>query len=245
MRIKSKITIGSEETYETDIKIEGISVISGENNAGKSLLVKTHWYSKYILNVYRVILSLKMSPDKEIKEYVKESIKWVFSESDQLNGFILIQDNIYNFRITFIDGLLDDFNLEIHDIPKFISNPVPISHYCASSARSFTSLNQYASTKNALGLKDMTGTVDELNKICLIFKLYDVMWFEHIFNIIKNMNDPQKKILIDSLDKINLEVDELIIKNNMLFLRQGDDIKSVSSYSEGVQSIMMLVLGLF
>jgi len=252
--------IGNSSFMLEDLEIElsNINVISGYNNSGKSFLFKFAWFTSMALNIYKVILLSKTPNIDELFEIeVNDLFELTFTESEKLGGAIQIMDkntDIFVFTLSFKDGKLDYFELDIKDISKFELGNIPNIQYNTADARTFTAYEQYLQTKEILEISNFLNKED-IKKIGKMYRLYDILWFENMNKTIIDYGKEQEKLkgLFEIVNESfkNEKGHSLIctekgkgfeVKDNILYISTEDTPIKISSTSKGEQSLLMMCL---
>ncbi len=175
-------SVSSDFKMNMDIGFSRLNVLAGMNGSGKTLVLKFAWFSGYVIQLYKVLLlTEKERTDTVFAELLQNVFDWTFDEPDDLNGTIGVQDEdgkIFNFNVTFKNGKLDYFNMDLIDAAEFQINNIQNVQFNSKTARTFDAFAQYLKIKK---LNDITTVyTNEIPKLAEFFKLYDILWFEGI-----------------------------------------------------------------
>ncbi len=176
-------------SMELDIPFGQLNVIAGMNGVGKTFVMKTAWLAGILLQFYKV--TLVMAPgkvDELFAEEAKKMFRYTFDNAEELNGSIMIQDEeeeIYRFVVSFKDGTVDYFNVDLLNPAKFSIGNIQSIQFNSKEARTFTQYAQYQKLKTRFGITDLTE--EAIEEICEFFKIYDVIWFEHVYQKLQHM----------------------------------------------------------
>ncbi len=180
-----------EDDFNMDMEIEfnQLNVLVGMNGAGKTLIMKFAWFAGYMLQLYKVTMAVENEKTDEVfAELMQNVFKWTFDESQDINGIISVRDKDnekFNFRVTFEEGKLSSFNMDVIDPKEFTLAAIQGVQFNSKTARTFNSYEQYLKVKKVNNIVNLTP--DSLNTMCEFFKLYDVVWFENVFRKVKDM----------------------------------------------------------
>jgi len=196
-----------------EVEAKGITLTAGKNNIGKTFMNKLVWYVQHIHGVYTIHRQLShQTADQMFKEYAKIAFRWTFSEPDEISGSVKIEtdDNIMEIKIE--EGEVIGFNHKIIDVESYINNGPGLSLYCSAPMRSFTEFDKYTSMKKMLNI-DPTLPHDDVDKLCQIYKLYDVLWFENIALKIASFKENGFQEKADIIEQLITSGDDLLGNN--------------------------------
>jgi hypothetical protein len=166
-----------------DMDFSSLNIFTGMNSAGKSIIMKMAWFISYMLQGYKASFLMGFPNwEKQFKEEVDLAFRYTFHSSESISGYIEASDKdrqIFSFILSFKEGELDRFNLDIINHEKFRMGDIVNVAYASNKTRSFLAYKQYIRLKKALQISNLL-TSSNLEKICEIHPLYDVLWFEKI-----------------------------------------------------------------
>jgi predicted ATPase len=241
------------------INFNQLNLFAGANGVGKSFLFKAAWYMAFTLQL-RQAHSLVQNPnaDKDFKEEADFVFDMTFFDSQNLSGAIQISDEkseIYIYTISFQEGKIEYFNLDIKDLEAFKLGEITQVKYASKETRTFEGYERYLNTKNNFGVNSFKG-LDDFKKFNGIYKIYDILWYENILTTLKHFEDnPQSfekikemwAMIIDgqggSNDASLPTADSFVAKDGHLYIKREDDtLKNISKESSGTQAFTMLTL---
>ena len=248
-----------------DIGFGKLNLLAGMNGSGKTLVLKFAWFSGYVIQLYKILLiTEKERTDTVFAELVQNVFDWTFDEPDDLNGTIGIQDEdrkIFNFNVTFKNGKLDYFNMDLIDAAEFQISNIQNIQFNSKTARTFDAFAQYLKIKK---LNDITTVyTNEIPKLAEFFKLYDILWFEGIIvkldRMVKNglpeiiVSEAGNSVLASIFEGANsssnsADDDDCILESIKsldglpVFVMKDGSEKKALRLSSGQQSMLMLTL---
>jgi hypothetical protein len=245
-----------------EIEFNQINVFAGANGTGKSFLFKAAWYMAFTLQL-RQVHALVQNPnaDKNFKEEAESVFDMTFFDSQDLSGAIQISDGkgeIYIYTISFQNGKIEYFNLDIKDLDAFKIGEITQVKYASKETRTFEGYERYLTTKNNFGIDSFEG-LEDFKKFNGIYKIYDILWYENILATLNHFEeDPQSfetlkgvwAMIIDgqngkdgSNDPTLPTADSFVAKDGHLFLKREDDsLRNISKESSGTQAFVMLTM---
>jgi AAA15 family ATPase/GTPase len=242
-----------------DIEFNQLNVFTGANGVGKSFLFKAAWYMAFTLQL-RQVYSLMQHPEADTK--FKEESEFVFDmtffDSQDLSGAVQISDKkseIYIYTISFQNGKIEYFNLDIKDLDTFQNGKITQVKYASKETRTFEGYERYLKQKENMGIENYSD-LDDFKKFKGVYKIYDMLWYENMYKTLKHFEeDPQSfetlkevwAMIIDGQDKPKdptlPTADSFVAKDGHLFLKREDgSLKNISKESAGVQSFVMLTM---
>jgi predicted ATP-binding protein involved in virulence len=243
-----------------DITLSQLSIFVGANGSGKTFFFKYLWYVSYALQMYKTVLHLNMEGTEDLfKENAEKLFGYVFEEGEKISGVVTLTDKekeIYRFRLKIENGKLVAFDLTVHNPEKFKIGEIQPVRYASKNTRGFEEVERYTMTKKLMNMESGIANEKDLDKICQLYKIYDVFFLEDILskmarwtanpesfkeewgaiNIIQHLDD-----LIVSDDLSDLKA--LILEEDIPYLLMGDG-KTIrlSNLSSGSQALIMLTV---
>jgi len=156
-----------------NIKLERLSLITGMNGTGKSLMNQVIWYLNFCLQIYQTLMLIKYpNIEEEVEKYLKElpGLIWDFNSCQM---FVRIESEEFNCDISYIKEIDQEPEVKFNiDWRKTISLQQVI--YLSSSHRNFNELKKFKEMKELLGIKQLQD-IEDLKKLCKFYKAYDIM----------------------------------------------------------------------
>ena len=268
MNILDKLNIdlrfGNDKNNEfqlTDISFNSLSIIVGVNSSGKSAIMKVTWFISYVLQMYKLSFMIGgPNWENKFKEEVNKAFRYTFHTPEEIDGYIEALDEnreIFSFLLSFRDGTLDHFNLDIINHEKFQMGEITAVRYGSRNTRTFQSYKQYVKLKEMLQISTLLDS-SNLEKICEAYPLYDVLWFEGIDRLVeKYMKEglPETAISQATQDLVFTSIGRSDDVDSFTGFMKTDDPKDageiymtfssgrqdkLSTMSDGAQSIIML-----
>jgi hypothetical protein len=233
-----------EITLNSRLEFRDINLIAGYNGAGKSAINKLIWVMQSTVNVYAVLLEIpeiNRESDQRFKDTFIELLRGTFDDINDIHGAFKYQTDIYTLRLNLLPGgVVDYFDVDVHEPEKFNNEFVSAAMYCSQETRTFSQLDKYRKLVNKLG-------IDEIRDF---YKVYDIIRFEHI---LKFLQDPEFKPELqkrfdrtleilnkDGKENIKLVPGSFDIIDNVPWICTENTRIKMSNLSDGEQSIFMM-----
>ncbi len=181
---------------DLDMKLDSLefgrmNLMAGQNGSGKTLLLKFGWFLGYTLQLYKAVMMISpANVDATFAGSIQKVFEWTFDETEDITGTVGAHDKNkekFNFSVTFKEGKLDYFVMDILDPKEFTLNSIEGVQFNSKTARTFDNYAQYLKFKKSHGIANLMP--NDLEILCEHYKLYDVMWFEKVLTKVKNMID--------------------------------------------------------
>ena len=243
-----KCTISSPMSLTTDMTFKKLTILTGLNNSGKSLIQKLLWATHTFFNMKLVekITGIKDN-DKTDNEIFKFILDNTFSEQNFTGEFEwhqrddLLKVSFYSIKYTILNGIITDLNMSWPDDAQ----PGGKATYLSKDARDFNNIERYLKTKKMLNITDITSW-SNLEALSEWYKLYDIfaietslVKFEKTNNLLQLLGNTKDSLLGD-LDLVNIKVDQPAGK--LYYINSKNEEKSLSSLGAGEQSIIMMLM---
>lgn len=236
---------------ETEIEMNKISMWTGHNGVGKSVILKFNWALATILN--NCIINDKYKVATDLGKMIQFTLDNTFSDQD-CTGEISGNFECGSFiSIKLEKGKLVDFETTYEADISPCNQPI----FMSKDTRTFTEVIRYLKFKKAIGINCGISSFseDQLFKICDMYKLYDILFMEMLFmkidskvlNHVEPMLGETKSELEKAIDSFNIkrsikDISIDYIKSDITFNENGK-INSMSSLSAGEQSLLMMFIG--
>jgi hypothetical protein len=264
MKLIEKISIlnfGDKDFKIDDMTINynQINIVAGANGTGKSLLFKISWFMGFTLQL-RQAYSIVLDPnaDTNFKKEAEDVFDMTFFDSQDLSGVVQISDRkeeVYIYTISFNNGKIKYFNLDIRDEEKFKVGEITQVKYASKETRTFEGYERYLITKNNYKI-DSFKSIDDFKKFNGIYKIYDILWYENILTTLKYFEEnPQSfeqlksiwAMIIDGQDAAKRPAlptaDSFVAKDGHLYIKRDDGtLRNISKDSAGTQAFVMLTM---
>lgn len=233
-----------------ELEFSRLMIFCGMNGSGKSLIKKLLWYCTYMYNTkvaYFMATGKQMSA-KELNDYAQMMFDMSFSNPEEFTGTLKSVNNegTRTAKLVIKDGKIEEFTA------TFPPEPSPITPivYASAETRTFEALSKYMQMKQMIGVIS-TPDVNDLKKICKMYRLYDVLAFEQVIRTIKKIG-PKFGDLIGAVDGkmeeftgafYNVEIKELELDeaNACVWIGKKDGTKTkLSSLGKGEQALIMM-----
>ena len=233
-------------SFKEPIEFQKLNVIIGHNGIFKSFIFKTIFAMGNALETYKILLKLGIQNlDEVFKQEFDDIFKWTFFDPETISGPIELTGDGFEFKIEIQDGKLNSFNLMTDkEFPTYDIQPIK---YNSKNARTFDAARQYNVLKKNLNIQEISSK-EELAKLCEMYPLYDIMWWEGIIAQLKN------PVIFDEIIKVLRETfsDEKVFRNlkqivpdeqnnTILVYEDGSKIPAYR-LSSGEQSLLMMTL---
>ncbi len=245
-----KCTISSPMSLTTDMTFKKLTILTGLNNSGKSLIQKLLWATHTFFNMKLVekITGIKDN-DKTDNEIFKFILDNTFSEQNFTGEFEwhqrddLLKVSFYSIKYTILNGIITDLNMSWPDDAQ----PGGKATYLSKDARDFNNIERYLKTKKMLNITDITSW-SNLEALSEWYKLYDIFAIEtslvkfektnEMLNMLKILGGGDQ--ILNGLDLVNIKVDQPAGK--LYYINSKNEEKSLSSLGAGEQSIIMMLM---
>lgn len=228
-----------------------LNLFAGNNNAGKSIVLKAAWMMSNALLTYGHMAPMNLpNLDQLFKEQLGVLFNGTFSDTQDMSGTIEVTGEYYEFNMTMLPGgVVDSFNINISDPEKMKPENLTVAMYNSKDARTFSQFDRYLKLKDKFQIE--TYDDDTMIEMLDFYRLYDLMWFERLIKRIEEHTSGKNslmpgfnrgcKILATGSDtRSQPTVDSLIFDNNRAFVITNDSKVRLSTYSEGSQSVFMM-----
>ncbi len=167
------------------IDINKLSLFTGMNGTGKTLILRQIWILNYIVNTY-VYTEGKIS-----LEQITKALQFLFDNSFDNNDFTgRIKGEFAHLEIEFVIDNGTVSNLSFMCIGCDIKDlePMGLPNYMSSDMRLFSDIIKYLKFKKLLKLdKPFTEFTDEeLKSLCEVYKIFDVISTEKLLSTLEN-----------------------------------------------------------
>ena len=244
-----KVNMTKPLTMDTNLEFQRLNLIVGMNGAGKSLMNKLVWASATFLSskIAEKVYNIKDTKDDvDAFQFIMDN---TFDEQD-FNGTFefhlrdeLLNVSFYCIKFEMVDGKVEDLRWSFPD-DVIASGAVT---YLSTFVRDFSNIERYLKTKNMMQV-DTIHNWDDIEKLCGMFKIYDILALESIIPKFENASALLKSIkdkgvtaeLMDNFDLVDLEVDRK--KGEIYYYNVKNDKIRVSTLGAGDQSIIMMLV---
>ena len=233
-----------------DLDFKQLNLIVGKNGAGKSLINKLNWVAVTFFNskiVEKVHNLTESKTDVELLQFLMDN---TFDQQDftgELKFYVreeLLKVIFYTFKFKIDGGKVSDISF---DFPPDVL-PSNGATYLSTFVRDFSNIELYLKTKNMLGIDKLTDWTD-IEKLCQMFKLYDILAIEQVIPKIENagkmlsqFKEAKSMGLLDDFDLVDMEVDR---KKGELYYYGKDKVRTrLSTLGAGDQSIIMMIVSI-
>lgn len=241
--------IDAEHICKGEINLNKLTVMTGLNGTGKSLIMKVYWLLDMLTNLY--YMSGKDSA--KLTEFVQFAIDGTFIEQNFTGNLVLKYDLVETIML--LDkGKVMSFN--VIDLDK--NNPLNESEYqfgmpqyMSSATRLFTNIQSFAKFRKALGMSSdvLKRTEADMKTLVESYRLYDIMFMEAFLARVSDpffkISDSGQKTIKDNLkrDITNIFFDENTAE--LCFTEVIDKVpvkKSIVLLSAGEQSLINMIV---
>jgi hypothetical protein len=238
--------------FDTKMEMRSLTLIAGMNNTGKSFINKLIWASATFFNTKLVEhttgIKEETKTDEELLQFILDN---TFTGND-ITGAIELnaRDEIlkvahYNIRFEMKDGKVTWVKFAW---PKD-AQPMGAITYLSKEARDFSNIERYLKTKKMMGVTELA-TWDDIEKLCDMWKLYDVFAIEMLLakfedankylTMLRQMAGANSDELLGGMDLKTIKYD----KEAMTIEYENDkgEIKPLSTMGLGSQSIVSMLM---
>lgn len=251
----SNTTDGFTKGMDFDIEFNMLSLFVGKNGTGKSVILKLTWIVSTILN--NIIAANKHKlPITDFKPLSQFYFDKSFDKQD-ITGDIHFE---YTCGSTILIKL--DKGKVIDIIPTYNVDLEPGGQpqFMSTNIRLFDGIVNYMKLKKMLGI---TNSMDkftdiELNKLCDMYKIYDIIYMEMLFKKIDsgivNLIEPKVGNTETNLSKTlknfegfnkDVDIEDVIMDYNTpdILYKDKSGTKSVTTLGNGEQALLNMFLG--
>ena len=155
------------------------------------------------------------------------------------SGEIKIEFENNKYISVFLEnGIVKDFNSNLNS-----EDIVTTVNFLSKNFRTFDQINSYLRVRSGIKKSNNISEEELTNKLCDIYKLYDIVYIERLikkcpfdnFEILKSIEE----FGIKEIESINFDIDELYF-----YARMNDgSLKKLNQLGSGEQSIISMILG--
>ena len=233
---------------DIDLEFRKLNLIVGKNGVGKSLMNKLNWVAVTFLSskITEKIYNIQDSkPDTKLLQFMMDNT----FDDQNFHGTLefymrdeLLKVSYYTLKFELDYGEVISLTC---DFPPDVV-PSAGATYLSTFVRDFSNIERYLKTKNLLGIGNLTSWED-IEKLCQMFKIYDILALEGIIPKFENAGETLTKLkemgtmgLMDDFDLVDLEVDRQ--KGEIYYYDKGNTKHRVSALGAGEQSIIMMLV---
>lgn len=234
-----------------DFKIDfqsDLNVFIGTNGSGKSFIYKLIWFNGYMLQIYQILLLLKIPDiDRVFAEQINKWFPLTFTDHVGLSGWVTLEgEDNFNINIEVAEGKLKTFWVDIPEPEKFCVSKLRDVQYNSKAARTFESYETYL--KLAKMFDDGQDDDTFFEKMGEFYRLYDIVWFEKVRQKISQYNtdgipEGNKEMISGPIMDSGPEVDDFDFDFNeeipSVIYSDGRRMK-FTKLSSGLQSMIMM-----
>lgn len=193
-----------------------INVFVGQNGSGKTFLLKSAWFTTYVLQAYKVLKQSSTGDiNKEMLTMIDYLIPMTFEDSENMTYDWTIGDKnktIYSMTVAIEDGKAKSFKVD--EKTEFDASEVTVAKYATTNTRLMSDYERYLQTLKLMGgaTKIFSSTKDMI-EFGKWYKLYDIMMFEQIRRV------------MDSIEKGDEELMKTVNKTMAHLVEQGEPFK--------------------
>ncbi len=252
------VNLDLENGVKMDIalKLNELSMLTGMNNVGKSLILKLSWFSNFVLQYAKIALPTMTEDEvkEEMSTYVQICFPLTFTNPEEFSGHMQIKrEGEYVFQLSFTKGELVWHNIEIINRGSFSIMEIQQIKFASKNTRTFIEFKRYLELIKLLDfdIKYAELGSSKLKKLCSFYPLYDIMWFEDIkiknkrlcedFSLVPNT--AIKLIQETTIEKdfiiTGLVLDQLGLPS---FVNEVGVKRALDNYGTGTQSMIMLIM---
>jgi hypothetical protein len=244
-----KVKMDTPITMDTALEFKSLNLICGMNGAGKSLMNKLTWVAGIFLAGKIAEKVHNISDTKDTKESFQFILNKTFDNQD-FNGEFeyhlrdeLLSVSFYNVKFQVENGKVTELSWSFPDDVA----PCGSVTYLSTYVRDFSNIERYLKIKNMMNIESIRSW-DDIEKLCDMFKIYDVLALESIIPKFENAGALLKSIkdtgisagLMDDFDLVDLEVDKK--KGEIYYHNNKNDKIRISTLGAGDQSIIMMLI---
>jgi len=235
------INITKPMKMEHNMGLRELTLMTGMNGAGKSLINKLVWLSAMFTNGVLVAREQKLPGDQiHLAQYLFDG---TFTDNDFTGTIIPAYQfgNHVSFELEEGKVLKADFKIE----DEVESSGMPV--YMSTVTRLLTSFVTYIKTKNLLGLSSGPPTIEsDMQKLLTMYRLYDILFIEGQLNKFSKASKEDFERFNLDMQKFDedFEITSISIdytKPDILYSNSKVTDKSILSFSSGEQSLINMI----
>lgn len=242
----TKITIKIDSPMQlnfTEIEFNKLSIFTGTNGSGKSLILKFNWLCSTFINLLIAKNGIKEGISVDNTQLFEYLFKNTFVDNN-FNGYIRCFYPNNSLSVAFTNGSINslvidgDLDLNSYSITQFLSK----------ETRTFDSVDKYLQLKKLLNvgsdILDMAKS-ENSEKLLSMYRIYDIFFIEGFINKTKDGFIIEEKYKED-LTKFGIECHEIKtdFNNSAVLFKKTKDTEFIraASLSSGEQSILTMFL---
>lgn len=220
------------------IEFNKLSLLTGANDTRKTFILVLNWVSSLIAAIY---ISVKN------KNMLVPLAQFVLNKSfDDQNFTGSFTSEFEGMKLTckLEDGKVTDVDIVCDE--ELDKAPAPI--FMSKQTRTYSDIVKYLKTKDLLGLKGVINPMmgDNLDKLSELYKLYDILFIEHMISKMISAPLILNQSVRDALKGMGFEkgVKSLHFdqdKIDILYTDDEDVTQSTTTLSAGEQSLLNIV----
>ena len=171
-----------------NFQMRNLSLLTGMNGVGKTLVLIQTWIISYITTSYLVT----KVPMKDITKALQMLFDYSFDNND-FTGTARGEFEHIHVSFDIDQGKVDNLTFTCVDCDVKDIQPGSMPIYMSANTRLFTAINQYSKFKKLLNLNKPIEQISEseFKTLCEQYKIYDVLFME---KQLKTLSDPYFKI---------------------------------------------------
>lgn len=244
-----KINMTKPFNMTTGLEFASLNLIVGKNGAGKSVLNKLTWAAATLLSskITEKVYNIKDTKDDvSMLQFILDNT----FDSQDFNGEFEFHTRDELLRVSFYCVKFDLVNGNVQDLRwSFPDDVVPCGSvtYLSTYVRDFSNIEKYLKIKNMMNVETFQSW-DDIEKLCGMFKLYDILALESIIPKFENAGTMLKRIkdsgitteLMNDFDLVDLEIDKK--KGEIYYYNNKSDKIRISTLGAGDQSVIMMLV---
>lgn len=246
----TKINMIKPMPMNTGLEYNRLTLMTGLNGTGKTLLNKLMWASYTFFNMKLVekVTGIKDTEksDTEVFQYIMDN---TFDDQDFEGEFEyamrdeLLKVAFYSFKFEINDGKVSNLDFSWPDDAMYGGSAT----YLSKEARDFGFVERYLKMKKMMGIENLTGWAD-LEKLGEWFKLYDIFAVEQNLPKFEKAGEMLKMItamgggkeLMGGMDLVDIKVDKEA--GRLYYINSKNEQKGLTTLGAGEQSIVMMLM---
>lgn len=224
--------------YFIDFKVNKMTMMTGMNGTGKSVIMKINWIMSTIANY------CCYKQDHQDKIDLENEINFLFEHTFSDNNFtgdITTRFENLDMKLELNEGKYVSFSFTTS---KLLS-PSNLSFYLSSETRLLSDHVKYMKMRKALGVISPLGAIDNkgFDTMLKVYKIYDVLFMEYYLRDLNGYKiTEEEQASMDKMESNNLKYATIEVDQDACTIKNvdGEESKDLTILSAGQQAIFVM-----